>query len=201
MNVYSIGETCKRRYLSGGIKSLIPKNQEHRRCSLCDASLDYPPPKSYWNSVYIDQGSFVSNILWGIGGFFHVTGALRDAFQKEGIEFDQTVIVEDDRPSKDKKKLPLEQIPQFYWVKLLTNISYHQDFIELYDAQSCLECGRKLSEHQIEPFILDGTHHPNTDFFRDELYGGCLLSTEKGKAFLESYPKTYCRFTQCELRD
>ena len=55
-----------------------------------------------------------------------MTEELKDAFQREGfegIEFEPSAIVEDVRPSKDKKKLPLEQIPKFYRMKRLTSIS------------------------------------------------------------------------------
>ena len=147
MKIYSFYEdhSIRRRYLRGGVASLVPEGQKHRRCSLCDASLDYPPPESHWNNIYIMQGSFVSSILWGWEAF-HVTEALKDAFQKEefeGIAFEPTVIVEDERPSKDKKKLPFDQIPQFYRVKLLTGIPQHQDYLELYGTNtSCPECGR-----------------------------------------------------------
>lgn len=208
MNVYRVGGTSKRRYLNGGIKSLVPKGQEHRRCSSCGASLDYPPPESYWKNIYLDQGNFVSDILWEV---FHVTDDLKEAFQNEGFEglaFEPTEIVEDRRPSKDRNKLPFGKIPQFYRVKLLTSIPLHHDFIELYDVKSCPECGRTLSKHQIEPFILDWKRLPGTDFFRvvNDVSGKQIgfsvqCCSERGKAFLESYPKTFCRFTQCELRD
>ena len=154
--------------------------------------------------VKLYQGSFVSNILWEIG-YLHVTEALKNALQNEGFEglaFEPTNIVVDERPSKDRRKLPLERIPQFYHVKLLTSIPLHQDFIELYDVKSCPgECGREISKHQIEPLILDGKRHPGTDFFGGVEQHGWMLCTERGKAFLENYPKTYCYFEQVELRD
>ena len=97
-----------------------------------------------------------------------MTEELKDAFQREGfegIEFEPSAIVEDVRPSKDKKKLPLEQIPQFYRMKRLTSIPFHQDFIELYDVKSCPECGATKSKYMSEPLIFDGKRHPGTDFF------------------------------------
>lgn len=205
MNVYAIYQTSKRRYLTGGVQLLVPEGQKHRRCSLCTQTLEYPPPESNWNKIELDQGSFVSNILWGRLNL-HVTEGFKDAFQNEGfegIEFEPTEIVEDDRPSKDKKKLPLEQIPQFYRLKLLTNIPYHQDFIELYDLKSCSECGSTLSKYMSGPLIFDGKRHPETDFFGTSYgsHSGGRYCSERGKAFLESYPQTYCRFEQVELRD
>lgn len=205
MNVYAIYQTSKRRYLTGGVQSLVPEGQKHRRCSLCTRTLEYPPPESTWNNIELDQGSFVSNILWGRLNL-HVTEGFKDAFQNEGfegIEFEPTEIVEDDRPSKDKKKLPLDQIPQFYRLKLLNSIPLHQDFIEIGFLRNCDECGRSMTTPAYDrtPPILDASRHPGTDFFRVERYGVVNGCTEKGKAYLESYPQTYCRFEQVELRD
>ena len=200
MRVYRIGETCSRRYLSGGV---LPVG-EVKPCPCGRNNVNYPPPESYWKNVELDQGSFVSNILWWtLFNGFHVTEELKDSLQKEGFEglaFEPTVIVKDSRPSKDKKKLPLEQIPQFYRVKFLTFIPLHHDFIELYDPKYCPECGRDITPRDVPPPILNAKSHPGTDFFRVERYGVVDCCTERGKAFLENYPKTFCRFTQVELR-
>ena len=188
--------------------------QEHKQCSTCGATLDYPPPEAYWNDVSISQGSFVSNILWTTWTGIHVTEELKNAFTKEGLEglvFEPTEIVEDDRPNRDKIKRSLERIPQFYRVKFETSIPLHQDFIELHDITYCSKCGYEdRGECREGPVVLDKGHYPGTDFFEIEAGAqgghagsicGSRLCTERGKAFLESYPKTYCRFKQVELRD
>ena len=155
---------------------------------------NYQRANTNYRDVKLKQGSFVSNILWD-WGHFHVTEALKEALQKDGFEanafeFEPTEIVEDKRPSKDRKKLPLDQIPQFYHAKLITSIPLHQDYT--------VPVRGSLNP---PPLILDGTHHPGTDFFRVPRLGLVQCCTERGKAFLESYPKTYCNFSRCELRD
>ena len=200
MRVYKFRDNLVRRTLSGG----VPHVGERKPCPCGLSDMNYPPPEQYWKNVYIDQGSFVSSILWAwqeLG----VTGELRDALQKEGfegIEFEPIEIVEDSRPSKDKKKLPLEQIPQLYRCKRLTFIPVHQDYINRYNITWCPECGREISKHLQRDWILDGEHHPGTDFFGIRS-SGCLLMnlcSERGKTFLESYPHTHCRFTEEEVR-
>ena len=195
MAIYRVGQNFRRRYLRGGYAPF-----EHKKCASCGAN--HPVPDTHRKYVEIEQGSFVSNILWD-WWYFHVTEELKKAFQKEGfeeIEFEPTEIVEDNRPSRDRQKLPLEQIPQFYWVKRQSSIPLHQDFIQLYDVKYCPECGLASSKRKEEPLIFDRKRHPKTDFFQIEKWGG-VLCTERGKAFLEDYPKTYCSFTQYELRD
>ncbi len=172
-----------------------------------------PPPKSHWTNIYIGQGSFVSSILSTLGQDLYVIEELKQAFQSEGVEgveFEPTEIVDDARPSKDKKKLPVEQIPQFYRVKLLTAIPFHQDYMDFFlcSTKLCPECGKRTnigeSKFSRKPLILDKNRHPGTDFFGVDNGDGkprCHLCTAKGKAFLEKYPQTYCRFEQVELRD
>ena len=197
MIVYKIGESfIRRRYLRGGYAPV-----EHKKCASCGAN--HPVPDTHRKYVEIHQGSFVSNILWD-WGHFHVTEELKKAFQKEGfetVEFEPTEIVKDDRPSGDRKKLPLEQISQFYRVKLRSSIPLHQDFIQLYDLKYCPECDRNITKNLEPSVILDRKCHPGTDFFRVERYGALNCCTERGKTFLENHPKTYCSFRQYELRD
>lgn len=204
MNVYGFGEdhSIRRRYLRG-----ISSRYERRRCSTCCPGSDYPVEVNTHNrDVKLHQGSFVSNILWD-WGHFHVTDELKNALQKEGFEgiaFEPIEIVEDERPSKDKKKLPLEQIPQFYHVKLLTGIPQHQDYLELYGSNKyCPACGRSKQDSRklgrdilagTHKNILDVNHYPGTDIFGVDNGDGIPRNhycTERGKAFLESYPKTY----------
>ena len=191
MSIYAFWEgSIRRRYLTGGY---VPF--ERKRCS---CGVMHRTPEYREKYVKLIQGSFVSNILWSIIYTPHVSEELMKAFQREGFEgvaFEPTEIVTDARPSGDRKKLPLDQIPPFYRVKLLTSIPLHPDFIELYDVTYCPECGRARSKHRTEPLILDGKRHPGTDFFRVEKWGASLC-TERGKAFLENYPKTYCDFVQ-----
>ena len=189
----------------------VPPVGERKKCPCGRNDVNYPPPEEYWRYVDLDQGSFVSSILWSILTGFYVTGDLKDALQKEGfegIEFDPepVEIVEDNRKWRDRKKLPLDQIPPFYRVKLLTSIPIHQrDVIDRYDVKPCPDCGRILTNHLDMPIILDGKHHPGTDFFGVRWsagrYGAHRLCTERGKAFLEAYPDTHCRFEEYELRD
>ena len=190
MNIYRFyNESMPRRYLEG-----ISLRFERRQCSTCCPGSDYPEVVSTHNrDVKLHQGSFVSNILWD-WGHFHVTDELKNALQKEGfegIEFEPTNIVVDERPNKDKKKLPLDQIPQFYWVKLLTNIPYHQDFIELYDVKSCPECGVTKSKYMSEPLIFDGKRHPGTDFFGVSFgnHTGGTTALKEGRRFWKTIRK------------
>ena len=202
MSIYNIGEIYeRRRYLKGGLAPY-----ERKRCS-CGVMPDTPEHRLKY--VRLDQGSFVSNIFWYRLFTPHVIEELMNAFQSEGFEglaFEPTEIVADKRPSKDRKKLPLNQIPQFYRVKCLTSIPLHPDYIERRGITYCPECGavqtsvRYTIDDVNKPIILDGNRDPKTDFFRVERFGASIVCTERGKAFLESYPKTYCRFTQCELR-
>ncbi len=208
MSVYSFRDNLRRRVLRGG----VPPVGERKKCASCGRNdVNYPPPEEYWKYPRLDQGSFVSSILWA----WEVTGVteeLRDAFQKEGfegIEFESEPIEirEDNRESKDRKKLSLDKIPPFYRIKLLTAIPLHQDFIDLYDMGTCPECGATRSDWT--PLkgkrILDRKGHPGTDFFgacwKGERYGSFGLCTERGKAFLEAYPNTHCFFEEEELRD
>ena len=197
MSVYAFWEgDFRRRFLTGGF---VP--YERKRCA-CGAMP--PTPENRKKYVKLDQGSFVSNILWSIIYTPHVSEELMDALQQErfeGLAFEPTEIVTDARPSGDRKKLPLNQIPPFYRVKCLTSIPLHPDFIELYDVKYCPECGAVSSKCKVEPVIYDGRSHPGTDFFCAERYGNAILCTERGKAFLENYPKTYCKFIPHELRD
>ena len=174
---------------------------KRKRCA-CGAMPAMPEDRKKY--VKLDQGSFVSNILWFIIYTPYVSEELMDALQKErfeGLAFEPTEIVTDVRPSGDRKKLPLDQIPPFYRVKCLTSISLHPDFIELYDIKYCPECGAVSSKCRVESVIYDGRSHPDTDFFYAERYGIAILCTERGKTFLENYPKTYCDFIPRELRD
>jgi len=204
MRVYSFVARHGRRFLDGG----VPPVGERKPCPCGKQDVNYPPPEKYWKNIELDQGSFVSSILWA-WQFFAVTGELKDALQKEGfegLEFEPVEIVKDDRPSTDKKKLPLEQIPQFYRCKLLTAIPLHQDHIDRYNVRQCPECGMihdawtPLKVRQ----ILDGKRRPGTDFFGmswgDSRHGWSTLCTERGKAFLEAYPHTHCRFKEEEVR-
>ena len=196
MKVYACWQGyTRRRFLTGGF---VPF--ERKRCS---CGVMPPTPEDRKKYVKLNRGSFVSNILWSILYTPHVSEELMEALQTEkfeGLAFEPTEIVTDARPSGDKKKLLLEQIPQFYRVKLLTSIPLHQDFIQLYDVKYCPECGLASSKRKVEPLIFDRKRHPKTDFFQIEKWGG-VLCTERGKAFLEDYPKTYCSFRQYELRD
>ncbi|MDE0042854.1 MAG: hypothetical protein OXT74_12520, partial [Candidatus Poribacteria bacterium] len=135
MTVYRFADSHARRVLRG----VVPAMGERKPCSSCGINdVNYPPPEEYWKYPRLDQGSFVSSIFWTIMTGFYVTEELKDALQKEGfegLEFEPIEIVEDDRPSKDKKKLPLEQIPQFYRCKLLTAIPLHQDYIDRYNVR------------------------------------------------------------------
>lgn len=202
MHIYYFGDSCARRTLRGG----VPPVGERKPCSCGNQDVNYPPPEEYWKNIELDQGSFVSSVLWA-WQVLGVTGELRDALQNEGfegLEFSPIEIVKDIRPSKDKKKLPLEQIPQFYRCKCLTFIPVHQDYINRYDITWCPECGREISKHLERDLILDGEHHPGTDFFRiilgDGRHGWSTLCSERGKAFLEAYPQTHCSFTEEEVR-
>ncbi len=208
MNVYYFQQDSGRRVLDGGV---LPVG-ERKPCSSCGRrDENYPPPEEYWKYVDLDQGSFVSSILWAryVTG---VTEELKDALQKEGFEGIECApepieIVEDNRPWKDRNKLPLKKIPPFYRVKLLTSIPIHQDFVDLYNMKTCPECGAIHSDWT--PLkgekILDGKHHPGTDFFGisygGSRYGSHTLCTERGKDFLEAYPNTHCDFDELELRD
>ena len=185
----------RRRYLTSGF---LPFERKRCACGVMPST-----PENRKKYVKLDQGSFVSNILWFIIYSPHVSEELMDALQKErfeGLAFEPTEIVTDVRPSGDRKKLPLDQIPPFYRVKCLTSISLHPDFIELYDVKYCPECGAPRSKRIVESVIYDGRSQPDTDFFCVERYGDTVLCTERGKAFLENYPKTYCDFTPRELR-
>lgn len=202
MSVYRFADSHARRVLRGG----VPPVGERKPCSCGINDVNYPPPEQYWKNIDLEQGSFVSSILWA-WEVLGVTEELRDALQKdgfEGLEFEPIEIVEDSRPSKDRKKLPLEQIPQFYRCKLLTFIPMHEDYNELYDVKPCPECGRQLSDHLVRESILDGDRHPGTDFFgiswNGRRYGSVKLCTKRGKAFLEAYPDTHCTFTEKEVR-
>ena len=208
MNIYSFYEdsSIRRRYLDG-----ISSRFERKQCSICCPGSDYPKLISTHNrDVKLYQGSFVSNILWD-WGHFHVTDELKNALQKEGfegIEFEPTNIVVDKRPNKDKKKLPLDQIPQFYHAKLITSIPLHQDYIEWYNkshnVKHCPKCNREIAEVHLkylnEPLILDRNRHPGTDLMRVETKGYKNVCSERVKAFLETYPKTYLDFDRYELR-
>ena len=204
MNIYRFYEkfyedfSIRRHYLEGS-----SARYERRQCTTCCPGSDYPKRVNKHNrDVKLYKGSFVSNILWDRGPI-HVTEKLKNAFQKEGFEelvFEPTKIVADKRPSKDRKKLPLDRIPEFYWVKCRTFIQPHEDFIEQYNIKYCSECGRKIVPYKRPPLILNRKHNPGTDFFALEQPGHGRLCTEKGKAFLESYPKTYCDFELVELR-
>ncbi len=202
MRVYSIYPRHGRRFLDGG----VPPVGERKKCPCGLNDMNYPPPERYWKNIDLVQGSFVSSILhaWYVLG---VTGALKDALQKEGfegIEFEPIEIVEDNRPSNDRKKLPLKQIPQLYRCKPLTFMPPHQDYIDRYEITWCPECGREISKHLEREWVLDGNRHPGTDFFglrANRVRGGTMrLCTERGKAFLESYPRTHCRFKEEEVR-
>ncbi len=202
MRIYRFGPRHGRRFLSGG----VPPVGERRPCPCGLNDMNYPPPEQYWKTIKLSQGSFVSSILHA-REVLGVTGELKDALQKEGfegLEFEPIEIVEDNRPSKDKKKLPLDQIPQLYRCKLLTFIPMHQDYIDRYDVTWCTQCDREISKHLMRESILDGEHHPGTDFFRlrssNGRFGTMKLCTERGKAFLEAYPHTHCRFTEQEVR-
>jgi len=205
MRVYKIGENCKRRNLNG----IVARVEEAKACpAKCGVNaINYPPPESHWKNVELDQGSFVSSFLWAWQSL-SVTEALKEALQKEGFEglaFEPTKIVKDDRPRRDRKKLPLDQIPQFHRVKLLTSIPLHQDFVELYNVRrDCPVCQSLRTDRTLEPYILDGNHLPGTDIFdaswEGELFDGPFCS-ERAKAFLENYPQTFCNFTQVELRN
>lgn len=170
-------------------------------------AINYPPLEPHWKNVELEQGCFVSSFLWAWQSL-SVTAALKEALQKErfeGLAFEPTKIVKDDRPSRDRKKLPLDQIPQFYRLKRLTAIPLHQDFVDLYNVRrDCPVCQSLRTDRTLEPYILDGNHHPGTDIFdaswEGELFDGPFCS-ERAKSFLEKYPKTYCRFTEVELRD
>lgn len=145
MRVYSVRSKTGRRFLDG----VVPAVGERKKCLSCGRmNVNYPPPEKYWNKVKLSQGSFVSSIFWTILTDFYVIEELKDAFQEEGfegIEFgsEAVEIVEDNREWRDRKKLPLDQIPPFYRVKLLTNIPIHQDFVDLYNMKTCPECGRE----------------------------------------------------------
>lgn len=202
MRVYSVDSRYGRRFLKGG----VPPVGERKPCACGNQDVNYPPPEQYWKNIELDQGSFVSSILhaWKVLG---VTGELKDALQKEGfegLEFEPIEIVEDNRPSKDRKKLPLEQIPQFYRCKYLTSIPMHQDYTDLYDVTPCPDCGRAVSNHLMRKLILDGNRHPTTDFFgltwSGRSYGTYHLCTERAKTFLEAYPHTHCSFDEEEVR-
>lgn len=196
MSIYAFWQGGhRRRFLTSGF---LP--YERKRCA---CGVMPPMPEDRKKYVKLDQGSFVSNILWFIIYTPYVSEELMDALQQErfeGLAFEPTEIVTDVRPSGDRKRLPLDQIPPFYRVKCLTSISLHPDFIELYDVKYCPECGAVSSKRKTEPLILDQKRQPETDFFQLEKWGA-ILCTERGKAFLEKYPKTYCKFTLYELRD
>lgn len=196
MSIYAFWQgNHRRRFLTSGF---LP--YERKRCT---CGVMPPMPEDRKKYVKLDQGSFVSNILWFIIYTPYMSEKLMEALQKEkfeGLAFEPTEIVTDVRPSGDRKKLPLDQIPPFYRVKCLTSISLHPDFIELYDVKYCPECGAISSKRKTEPVILDGKSYPGTDFFRVEGFAS-ISCTERGKAFLENYPKTYCDFIPRELRD
>ena len=205
MSIYNFREeSTRRRILRGGY---VPF--EHKKCS-CGVLPRTPENRKKY--VKLIQGSFVSNVLWSLLLVPHVSEELMEALQKEkfeGIAFEPTEIVTDARPSRDRKKLPLNQIPPFYRVKCLTSIPLHPDFIELHEIRFCPECGALNRKSPVPdgPIILDGKRHPGTDFFRivvdsnNKQYASFISCTERGKTFLENYPKTYCTFHLHELRD
>lgn len=202
MRVYSLYPKYGRRFLDGG----VPPVGERKPCPCGINDVNYPPPERYWKNIQLDQGSFVSSILWG-WEVLGVTEELKDALQNEefeGIEFEPIKIVDDNRPSTDRKKLPLERIPQLYRCKPLTFIPMHQDYTDRYDITLCPECGREISKTLERKLVLDGNRHPGTDFFGltaiDGGYNGGMLCSERGKAFLEAYPQTHCRFKEEEVR-
>lgn len=210
MGIYVFREGYGRRYLRG----YCPLTLDVHKRKTCSSCGNVYTPDSHRKTVSLLQGNFVSNILWDDYGRFHATEPLKDAFQEEGfegIEFESTEIVRDERPNRDKIKLPLERIPKFYRVKFLRSIPLHQDCIERYGITYCPKCGYETrgyeetfcDEYEEGPLILDKKHNPGTDFFEIEAgIEGChagsicglRLCTEKGKAFLDNYPKTYCGF-------
>ena len=151
MSIYSFWRGHqRRRFLEGGF---VP--YERKRCS-CGLMPD--KPENLKKYVNLDQGSFVSNILWNITFSPHVSEELMEALQREGFEgmaYEPIEIVTDSRPSRDRKKLPLDQIPPFYRVKCLTSMEPHPDYIEAKEVKFCSLCGGKSSKYTEEPVILD----------------------------------------------
>lgn len=196
MKGYDFVSNHKRRYLWGLHAKL---NEE--RCPICGRARDIP--ESQRRYVELEQGSFVSNILWAQD--IYVTQELKTALKEgefTGIDFEEAVIVKDSRPSSDKRKLPFEAIPSFYQVKFIACARLHSDFFKLYEPQLCYGCGRFTAGRRGDkPYILNASYLPGTDFFRLEEYRFPKFCTERGKEFLEKYPNTYCLFTSCELRD
>ena len=174
MGIYVFGEGYGRRYLRG----YCPLTLDVRKRKTCSSCGKVYTPDSHRKTVRLLHGNFASNILWDDYGRFHVTEALKDAFQEgfEGIEFEPTEIVADGRPNRDKIKLPLERIPQFYRVKFLKSIPLHRDTIEQYDITHCPKCGYEArgyeeagwDKYEGVPLFLDKTHNPGTDFFEIE---------------------------------